>query len=85
MLDRPENRHAADHIPAELLIWLSPAFPVGGFAYSQGLETAAARGWVTDAETLGGWLAGLAKHGALRNDLIILSFRSRSPVSGVNR
>ena len=23
-----------------LLIWLSPAFPVGGFAYSHGLEAA---------------------------------------------
>jgi len=78
MLDRPENRHATDRFPAELLIWLSPAFPVGGFAYSQGLETAAARGWVADAETLGGWLAGMARHGALRNDLIILSLIRRA-------
>jgi urease accessory protein len=78
MLDRPENRHASDRIPAELMIWLSPAFPVGGFAYSQGLETAAARGWVADAETLGGWLAGLVRHGALRNDLIILSLIRRA-------
>ncbi len=78
MLDRPEDNNSAP-FPAELMIWLSPAFPVGGFAYSQGLETAVARGWVSDAESLTNWLAALARHRALRNDLIILSLVRRAP------
>lgn len=65
--------------PAELLIWLSPAFPVGAFAYSQGFETAVARGWVSDPASLRDWLSALARHGALRNDLIILSLVRRAP------
>jgi urease accessory protein len=78
MLDRPENRETDAAFPAELLIWLSPAFPVGAFAYSQGLETAVDRGWIADAATLGDWLAALTAHGALRNDLIILSLIRRA-------
>ena len=33
-----------------LLAWMSPAFPVGGFAYSHGLERAIEDGTVTDAD-----------------------------------
>lgn len=35
-----------------LMAWLSPAFPVGGFAYSGGLEAAVQSGHVSSAETL---------------------------------
>ena len=38
------------HLP--LLVWLSPAFPVGAFAYSHGLEWAHEAGDVTDAASL---------------------------------
>ncbi len=79
MLDRPDQRGREDAFPAELLIWLSPAFPIGSFAYSQGLETAVARGWVTDRPSLTDWLARLCSGGALRNDLIILSLILRAP------
>ncbi len=73
--------HGGDEceFPAELLIWLSPAFPVGSFAYSQGLETAIAHGWVSDLVTLTAWLSMLTKHGSLRNDLIMLSLVHRAP------
>ena len=36
--------------------WLSPSYPLGSFAYSHGLETAIAQGWVTDAASLQDWL-----------------------------
>ncbi len=85
MLDRPSTHLRDEAFPAELLIWLSPAFPVGAFAYSQGLETAAARGMVTDAVTLTGWLAALAEHGSLRNDLIILSLVHRAASDDIVR
>ncbi len=31
--------------------WLSPAFPIGAFAYCHGLEATVAMGWVTDADS----------------------------------
>lgn len=78
MLDRPANSVRDAAFPAELLIWMSPAFPIGAFAYSQGLEAAAARGQIRDAATLTDWLTSLAGHGSLRNDLIILSLVHRA-------
>ena len=40
------------------LIWLaSPALPVGGFSYSEGLEAAVDRGLVTDEASATRWLA----------------------------
>lgn len=77
--DGREYSGATEAIPAELMIWLSPIFPVGGFAYSQGLETAIWKGWVSDAETLGKWLSALCLHGALRNDLIVLGLIHSAP------
>lgn len=54
-----------------LLIWTSPAFPVGGFAYSHGLEWAHEAGDVTDAASLEAWLGDLVAYGAPRNDAIL--------------
>jgi urease accessory protein len=56
-----------------LLTWLSPAFPVGSFAWSQGLETAIADGRVTEAASLKDWIGGSLAHGALKTDAIILA------------
>lgn len=54
-----------------LLIWFSPAFPVGAFAYSHGLEWAVEAGDVRDAATLQDWLSALLQHGGARNDAIV--------------
>ena len=43
--------------------WLSPAFPVSGYAYSHGLETAMAGGRVTDAASLTAWVRAVLTHG----------------------
>jgi urease accessory protein len=40
-----------------LMAWLSPAYPVGAFSYSSGIEWAVESGDITDAETLKRWLA----------------------------
>ena len=61
----------------KLLTWLSPAFPVGSFAWSAGLETAIAEGAVTDCETMRNWLAGSLRHGSLRTDAILLAAAHR--------
>lgn len=60
------------------MVWLSPAFPVGAFAYSHGLEWAHEAGDVTDASSLEGWLRDLLAYGAARNDAILFaeSFRT---------
>ncbi len=65
-----------------LQIWLSPAFPVGSFAYSHGLEWAAGARRIRDGVTAGSWLADLVSHGALRNDAILLSVASRAAGHG---
>lgn len=54
-----------------LMAWLSPAFPVGGFAYSGGLESAIVDRHVRDASSLGSWIGLLLDHGGLRNDAIL--------------
>jgi len=55
-----------------LLTWLSPAFPVGSFGYSHGLETAIREGAVTDARGLTGWIAGLLEHGSGWTDAVLV-------------
>jgi urease accessory protein len=40
-----------------LLAWLSPAYPIGAFSYSSGIEWAVEAGDITDAAALYSWLA----------------------------
>jgi len=54
-----------------LLTWLSPAFPVGSFGYSHGLETAIREGAVTNARALSGWIAALLEHGSGWTDAVL--------------
>jgi urease accessory protein len=46
-----------------LLAWLSPAFPVGAFSYSSGIEWAVEAGDINDAQTLQRWLAVMLAEG----------------------
>jgi urease accessory protein len=57
----------------KLLTWLSPAFPVGAFAWSAGLESAIADKRVTDSHALQNWLEGTLAHGGLKTDAILLA------------
>lgn len=61
-----------------LMAWLSPAFPVGGFAYSGGLEAAVQLGHVSSAEALEEWLVTLLRCGSLRNDAVLLAEAHRA-------
>jgi urease accessory protein len=61
-----------------LLLWLSPAFPVGSFAYSHGLEWAVEAGDIVDAATLGAWLIDLLNFGAPRTDAILFACAFRA-------
>lgn len=72
---------AADPGRATLLLsqWLSPGYPVGGFAWSHGLEHAVAAGDVTDAARFRDWAEACLAHGAGRNDAILLAHAWRDP------
>jgi len=54
-----------------LLTWLSPAFPIGGFAYSHGLEWAVEDGDVVDETSLFDWIHDILRHGSGRSDAIL--------------
>ena len=62
----------------KLVTWLSPAFPVGAFAWSAGLETAIADRRVTDSERLQNWIDGALAHGGIRTDAILLAHAHRA-------
>lgn len=51
-----------DQALLRLLQLASPALPVGGFAYSQGLEYACHAGWIQGESSLYEWLSGLLEH-----------------------
>ncbi len=70
---------------ARLMIWLSPAYPVGGYSYSHGLEWAVEAGKVRNAATLGDWIEDILRHGAGRSDAILLAETWRAIGSGDDR
>jgi urease accessory protein len=56
------------------LIWLaSPALPVGGFSYSEGLEAAVEAGLVGDEATACGWLVEQLHASLARADLAVVA------------
>jgi len=65
-----------------LLAWASPAFPIGAFSYSHGLEVAAADGTVCDRVMLKSWIAAIVRHGSGRVDADILRDAWRAASAG---
>jgi urease accessory protein len=55
-----------------LLAWSSPAFPIGAFSYSHGLEAAVESGAIHDRASLQGWVAALVLRGSGRVDADLL-------------
>jgi urease accessory protein len=53
--------------------WLSPAFPLGSFAYSHGLETAMADGRVATAAQVGDWVSDVLRFGSGWVDAVVLA------------
>jgi urease accessory protein len=56
-----------------LMAWLSPAYPVGAFSFSGGLEWAVEAGDVTDAQTLRQWLAVVIGDGGTFCDAVLFA------------
>ena len=68
-----------------LMTWLSPAFPVGGFSYSSGIEWAVEAGDITDAASLLDWLTTMLAGGAGFCDAVLLAHAHRAAVGGDDR
>jgi len=62
----------ADAAEFQRLQWFSPAFPVGGYAYSHGIEKAVETGDIRDAMTLADWISDVLRLGTGRSDAILL-------------
>jgi urease accessory protein len=65
-----------------LMTWLSPAYPVGAFAYSGGIEWAVEAGDIGDAESLQHWLEALLRDGAGLSDGVLFCHAYRAAARG---
>src|SRR5271155_2138638 len=65
-----------------MLAWLSPGFPVGSFAFSHGLEAAAASGAVCNRYSLQHWIIVIVASGGGRIDADILRDAYRASSAG---
>jgi urease accessory protein len=74
----------ASSVP-RLLTWFSPAFPIGAFAFSHGLEWAVEAGDVHDGESLRAWLAALIDLGSGWTDAVLCAEAHRAAEAGSGR
>jgi len=70
---------------ARLMTWLSPAYPVGSYSYSHGLEWLVEVGSVKNAATLGDWIEDVLRYGAGRSDAVFLGKAWRAVTGGDER
>ena len=61
-----------------LMAWLSPAYPVGAFSYSSGIEWAVESGDIANAETLKDWLATMLTDGGGFCDAVLFAHAHRA-------
>ena len=56
----------------QLLRFSSPSLPIGGFAWSQGLESAIELGWLKNTDDLHDWLLAVLEHNFAQQELPLL-------------
>ena len=61
-----------------LMAWLSPAYPVGAFSYSSGIEWAVEAGDIKDAATLQAWLDVMLRDGSGFCDAVLFAHAHRA-------
>jgi urease accessory protein len=71
----PDGEAAAFY---RLMTWLSPAFPVGAFSYSSGIEWAVEAGDIADAASLRDWLGAMLADGPGFCDGVFLAHAHRA-------
>jgi urease accessory protein len=65
-----------------LMAWLSPAYPVGAFSYSSGIEWAVEAGDIKDAASLQAWLAVMLRDGSGFCDAVLFAHAHRAAAAG---
>ena len=80
MIDSSPEGGNTPHL-IRLMTWLSPAFPIGAFSYSHGIERAVHDGLICDQATLQAWLEDLLHHGSVWNDAVLFAaaWRTSNP------
>jgi urease accessory protein len=70
----PLRADCALSLPAlyRLMSWLSPAYPIGAFSYSSGIEWAVESGDIMDAKTLRRWIIAIVEDGGGFCDTVFL-------------
>jgi urease accessory protein len=81
MTEMPRNSADSSAL-YRLFAWFSQGFPIGAFAYSDGLEAAAERGVVNDRQSLQDWIAAVVAFGAGRMDADTLRDAHRAASAG---
>lgn len=66
----------------KLQTFLSPAFPVGAFSYSHGLEWLIDGGAIRDGKNLQAWLVDLLEVGSIWNDAVLFAEAHRAAEDG---
>jgi urease accessory protein len=61
-----------------LMTWLSPAFPVGAYSYSHGIEAAVEAGLVQSRASLADWIDAILAHGSGRTDAVFVAAAMRA-------
>jgi urease accessory protein len=61
-----------------LMAWLSPAYPIGAFSYSSGIEWAVEAGDIADAESLRAWLEVVLGEGGGFCDAVLFAHAHRA-------
>ena len=56
-----------------LFNWMSPTFPIGSFAYSNGLEQAISAGGVRSPTDVEGWIRDMIEMGSAWNDTVLFA------------
>jgi urease accessory protein len=74
----PDTKSLSTAALYRLMAWLSPAYPVGAFSYSGGLEWAVEAGDVADAATLQHWLAAMIRDGGGLCDAVLFVHAHRA-------
>lgn len=64
-----------------LMTWLSPAYPVGAYSYSHGIEWAVETGAVNSRDDLENWIGEILRRGSGRNDAILFAQAHRCAVA----
>jgi urease accessory protein len=67
------------------MAWLSPAYPVGAYSYSSGIEWAVEAGDIADAKALRRWISVVIAEGCAFCDAIFLVHAHRSLAEGNDR